>query len=270
MIWFDTLVVVWGLLIGSFLNVCIYRIPRGRSVVREPSSCPHCGTQIRPWHNIPIVSFLLLRGKCAHCGGPISRVYPLVELATAVLFYLAYLKYQTDPAFLVNIFFFSLLMVLIFIDLFERILPDLLTLGGGLVGFLISPFQSEEFLRSDPLLGGEGGIWVDYVHSALGALMGAGILWLVATLYLKIKKIEGMGFGDVKMMGMVGAFLGWRYVWLAIFLGSFIGAVVGFLYIWMLGKGRRYELPFGSFLGLGAIITTLWGQNLVSWYLSLY
>lgn len=260
------IVILFGLVIGSFLNVCIYRIPRQESVVFERSHCPACKTFIQAWENIPLFSFIFLRGKCRHCGAPISWVYPTVEVATAGLIYLLFLKYGFESPFFLNAALFCMLVVLFFIDLFERILPDIITLSGMAAGILLSPFQSSEFIRGDPFLGTPQSLGSTYLHSSIGALLGGGILWVVAIAYLKIKKIEGMGFGDIKMMAMVGAFLGWRYAWLTVFFGSLIGAVVGSIYIYTWGKGTRYELPFGTFLAIGAVATTLWGPAVVAWY----
>ncbi|MFQ5738914.1 MAG: prepilin peptidase [Acidobacteriota bacterium] len=255
------LVVAFGLALGSFLNVCIYRIPRGLSVILPRSHCPQCDHKIRPWENIPLLSYLFLGGRCGSCGRPIGWVYPAVEALTALLMYLLFLKYGFSFSLMVNAIAFSLLVVLIFIDLFERLLPNPLTLGGMVLGFLLAPLQSSEFfIASTPSL------WEPYWQSFLGALIGGGVLWAVAKAYFKVRKVEGMGFGDIKMMAMVGAFLGWRFAWLTIFLGSLMGAVVGAFFIYSSGKDRRYELPFGSFLGVGAVIATLWGRDLLSWY----
>ncbi|MGH9340117.1 MAG: prepilin peptidase [Acidobacteriota bacterium] len=252
------LVIVAGLVLGSFLNVCIYRIPRGQSIVSPGSRCPQCERPVHPWHNVPVLSYLWLRGKCAQCGKPISAVYPTVEILSATIYYMLFLKYGFGAPFFINVLLFSLLVVLVFIDLFERILPDVITLPGLLLGFLLAPVQSSEFFAyAGP---------ARYLESFLGMLAGGGTLWLVAFLYLRLRKIEGMGFGDVKMMAMVGAFLGWRFAWVTIFLGSLLGAVIGSLYIFALQKGQRYELPFGTFLGGGAVIATLWGPALVQWY----
>ena len=267
MYWPDILVILFGLAVGSFLNVCIYRLPRHRTIVLDRSRCPHCNTPLKPWDNIPLLSFLLLKGSCRTCRGRISWVYPLVEGLTALLFYLLFLKYHFGTPFFVNLVFFAMLVVLIFVDVFERILPDIITLGGLVLGLLVSPLQSGEFFEADGM--GLNAPWGIYLQSLLGIAAGAGVLWSVAMFYLKLRKIEGMGFGDIKMMGMVGAFLGWRSVWMTIFMGSLMGAVAGSIYIFLLGKGARYELPFGTFLGVGAILTTLWGPDLVEWYLSL-
>lgn len=262
----DVFIIALGLVAGSFLNVCIHRLPRRESIVRPRSRCPHCQAPIRWWENIPVFSYALLRGACRHCSQPISWVYPGVEIFTALLFYSLFLKYGLDSALLANMVFFGMLVALIFIDLFERLLPNVITLTGVVIGFAVAPWQSSEFFRHPQALGVSGVIWSQYLDSAFGILMGGGFLWGVAEAYRRVKKIEGMGFGDIKMMAMVGAFVGWRYAWLTILLGSLLGALVGAGYIYAAGKGRRYELPFGSFLGAGAIASTLWGRDLLAWY----
>lgn len=261
------LIIGLGLVMGSFLNVCIYRIPQKRSIVHEGSSCPHCRRTIRPWENIPVLSFLILRGRCRSCEIGISWFYPTVELATPLLFYLLLLKFGMSSPLLVNMVFFGLLIVLIFIDLFERILPNMVTLGGLVLGFLVSPLQSNEFFKLPQIFVGEPAPWTHYIYSMAGIMVGGGFFWLVAVFYRKVRKQEGMGFGDIKMIAMVGAFLGWQYTWLTILVGSFLGAMVGSVYIYAFGRGRQYELPFGSFLGVGAIVSTLWGEDLLRLYL---
>jgi leader peptidase (prepilin peptidase) / N-methyltransferase len=267
MLWAYLFVIAFGLVIGSFLNVLIHRVPLGKSVVRPSSRCPGCHESIRPWHNVPVVSFLLLRGKCAYCGRPISWRYPLVELSTALLFFLLFTKYGFSAPFVINAVLVSLVLVLMLIDLSHRLLPNVITFPGMLFGLAVSPLQSNVFFHTDvqapyspePL---------NYIYSAVGIVLGGGILLVVAKVYLMLRKIEGLGLGDVKMMAMVGAFLGWRYAWLSIFLGSFLGALIGSVYIYLWQRGSRYELPFGSFLGIGAISCTLWGPDLVAWYVS--
>ncbi len=261
-------VILFGLVIGSFLNVCIHRIPRSQSIVRPRSHCPHCNHLIRPWENVPILSFLFLRGKCSKCKAAISWVYPLIEFLTAVGFYLLFLKYGLTAPFWINAAFFSALIILIFIDLFHRILPDVITLGGTIAGLLLSPLQSPEFLLG-PFGFDPSGPMSRPLNSMLGIALGAGILWLTARFYLAWRKVEGMGFGDIKMMAMVGAFLGPTFAFLTIFLGSLSGAVVGMAFIRLARKDRRYELPFGTFLGFGAIVSVLWGSRLITWYLGL-
>lgn len=264
----DLAVLLAGLIVGSFLNVCIYRLPKGLSVVSPRSACPQCGRPIRPWENIPVLSYVWLGGRCRGCGGRISWVYPAVELITAALFWLLYRRFGLSPEAALNALFFSVLVVLLFIDLFERILPDRLTLGGMAAGFLFAPWQHPEFLAGAGSLSMGGAVFSSYLNSLLGIAVGGGFLWLVAELYLRWRKIEGMGFGDVKMMGMVGAFLGWQYAWMTILLGSLLGAVGGGAYILLAGRDRRYELPFGSFLAVAAVVVTLAGPSAWGWYLS--
>jgi len=264
--WIDLFVVLFGLVIGSFLNVCIHRIPRGQSVVRPRSRCPSCGHAIKAWENIPLVSYLVLRGRCSKCGARISWVYPAVEALTAGSFYLLFLKYGFGSPFWLNAVFFSLLIALTFIDLYHRILPDVITLGGTAAGFLLVPLQSAEFFAKPATSWLGDVITARYFESLLGIVLGGGLLWAAAKLYLTVKKVEGMGLGDVKMMMTIGAFIGWRFAWLTVFLGSLVGAVIGLLFIYASGRDRRYELPFGSFLGIAAVVATLWGKELIEWY----
>ncbi len=265
--WTVVLVGTAGLLVGSFLTVCILRVPLGRSVVRPRSSCPQCENRIRVWDNIPVLSYLFLRGKCRDCGGRISWVYPVVELCTAALFLLLWHQFGLTSPFFINLVFFCLLLVLAFIDLFHRILPDVLTFSGLLLGLLVSPFQVPGFFHWNISDSASVPIWTNYPLSLLGILVGGGLLWLVSVIYHKATGVEGMGFGDVKMLAMMGAFLGWRLALLAIFLGSATGALVGTVFILILGKGRRYPLPFGTFLAVGAMMAALWGNLLLRWYL---
>lgn len=260
------IVFLFGLVIGSFLNACIYRIPRQESIVRPPSHCPHCRALIRPHHNIPLLSFLLLRGRCASCGESISWRYPAVELLTGVVFVLLYLKFGISSPFLVNVVFASALLVLSVIDLYERILPDVITLPGIVIGWILAPFQAPEFLGHP--------VWIttpalnQMANSLLGVLVGGGFLWVVAWLYLRVRGIEGLGFGDIKLMAMIGAFIGWQFAWLTIFFGSFLGAIIGAIFILTVARDSRYWLPFGTFLGTGAILVTLYGTRFMDWYLS--
>jgi leader peptidase (prepilin peptidase) / N-methyltransferase len=267
MLWAYLFVIAFGLVIGSFLNVLIHRIPLKESVVRPSSHCPGCNEPIRPWHNVPVLSFLLLRGRCAYCGMRIPWRYPLIEAATGLLFALLFAKYGFSTPFIVNAVLVSLVLVLMMIDLAHRLLPNVITFPGLLFGLAVSPLQFNAFFHTD-LAAPYSVEPLNYVYSLLGIILGGGILIAVAQLYLLLRKIEGLGLGDVKMMAMVGAFLGWRYAWLSIFLGSFIGAIIGSLYIYLRRKGSRYELPFGSFLGMGAMASVLWGPDLVAWYLS--
>ena len=262
-------------MVGSFLNVCIYRIPHGESIVLPSSHCPHCGSDIRPYDNIPVLSFLLLAGKCRICGERISWQYPVVELLTALLFSVTVAKVGPDLRTFVFWAFFSALVVLILIDLKERILPNVITLPVVLAGLACSLFSPVNDGTARDLLSLLG--WTipnvrlcSFLDSMIGALVCGGFLWAVAEAYFRIRRIEGLGFGDIKLMGMVGAFLGLKLALFTIMLGSFLGAIVGFAFIRLTGKDSRYELPFGSFLGVSTIVAALWGREVIQWYLNFH
>ena len=263
-----------GLKIGSFLNVCIVRIPRRQSIVSPRSFCTHCGRALKPYDNIPLISFLLLRGKCRFCKGTISWQYPVVEALTTALFWGALVSYGLQWKTAVLLVFFSALIVLVFIDLNHRLLPDVITLPGIALGIVLSPWVGVEDDLGTALLQlaglpDSGGRWGWLMSSLLGALVCGGFLRLVGAVYFKLKKVEGLGGGDPKLMGMVGAFLGVKLGLLTIMLGSVLGALIGMAYIRMTGKDYRYPLPFGSFLGIAAIGAALWGEQLLSWYLGI-
>jgi leader peptidase (prepilin peptidase)/N-methyltransferase len=254
-----------GLVIGSFLNVCIYRLPRDGSVVRPRSYCPACRRPIAWFDNIPVLSYLLLGGRCRHCGAPISLRYPGVELATAALFACAVWMQGLTLAGAKLCVFASLMMVLIFADLEARILPDEFTLGGigiGLAFSLLLPVEpglAAAFLPTAP----PRLIWLG--ESALGAGLAAGALWLVGWLYEKVRGRPGLGLGDVKMVGAIGAFLGLRQAMLVLLAGSLMGSVIGLGYILLAGKdASRYELPYGSFLGAAALATAYFAAALTA------
>ncbi|HEV8132281.1 MAG TPA: prepilin peptidase [Acidobacteriota bacterium] len=270
------LVFLFGLVIGSFLNVVIARVPERQSVITPRSRCPHCSTPIAPYDNIPVLSFLWLRGRCRHCREKIAILYPVVELLTGLAFVAAYGKFDWTPSFPLNALFFSALIALIFIDLRHRILPDIITLPLILIGLFLSYIQDPSLIESrflarlfDLQMPWQR-IAVHATASLLGILLGGGALWAVAVAYLKLRKIEGMGMGDVKLMAAVGAFLGWSLAWLTIFIGSLLGAIIGSAYIASRRKGLQYELPFGTFLGFAAIVSALWGPDLIDWYSSFY
>lgn len=271
----DILFILIGLLIGSFLNVCIARLPEGESVVFPNSRCPKCGTAIRAFDNIPVVSYLLLGGKCRSCRGTISWQYPVVEALTALTFWAAYYFVGFQLKTLLLLVFFSAIIVLIFIDLNHRILPDTITKPGivmGLVFSLLAPVQDGTAAFVSSLMGFpiEHPMLLSFLDSLIGALVCGGFLWFVAEAYFRIRKMEGLGLGDIKLMGMVGAFLGVRLALLTIMLGSFMGAVIGLIYIKFAGKDGRYELPFGSFLGVAAIISALRGAQMIGQYTGLF
>lgn len=246
-------VFVVGAAIGSFLNVCIYRIPAGESIVSPRSRCPQCLTPIR-WHqNIPLLSYALIRGRCANCHAPISLRYPLVEALTGLLFLLVFLRYGLHPVTLVFWLFAAALVAITFIDLDHQIIPDVISLPGIVVGFACS--------FAVP--------WMTWLDSLLGIVIGGGSLYLVAVGYELLTKKEGMGFGDVKMLAMIGAFLGWKAVFPVIFLSSLAGTLVGVPLMLIKRADGKLAIPFGPFLALGALVMVLWGPLLLRWYFGL-
>ncbi len=246
--------VAFGLLIGSFLNVCIYRIPRNLSIVFPSSRCPYCNTAIRPWDNIPVISYLFLGGRCRNCKAKISLRYPLVEALNAFLYAAVVWRYGIGWGSVVYAVLCSSLVAITFIDLEFQIIPDRITLAGipiGLAaGFFLLP---DPFMRAD-LLG--------YKASLIGMITGGGLFYLVAVL-----SRGGMGGGDIKMMAMVGSLMGWKSVLLTTFLGSLAGSLIGVFLMVFKGRGRKTKIPFGPFLALGAVITLFFGQEILLWYL---
>jgi len=255
-------VCIVGLLVGTFLNVCICRISQNQ-LVKLWSRCSNCERSIPVWKNVSVFSYIFLSAKCSGCGIRISWFCPVVEIVTVLSFYLLFVKYGFVPPLVINAIFFSFLIILIFVDLFDRVLPNSVTFLGIIVGWLFSPLQSSIFLN-EICMNLSFFNWTHYIWSSLGILISGGFLWAVATLHLKFQKGEGLGVGDIKMMSMVGAFLGWQYAFLTIFLASLLGVFIGVLFIATYHKGKAYELPFGSFLGVGAMITTLIGPKLFS------
>jgi leader peptidase (prepilin peptidase)/N-methyltransferase len=247
------LIGVVALAVGSFLNVCIYRLPRGESLVHPRSRCPHCGRALAWFDNVPIISWLALRGRCRQCGRPIAWRYPVVELATACTWIL--IAWLTPPGVLLasRLVLATALIVLFMIDLEHQILPNVITLPGIAVGFLFS-------LVAPP----------GPVASIAGALLGAGILYGIAAGYYMLRGEEGMGMGDVKMLAMLGAFLGWKAVLLTLVLSSFAGAIAGVLLMVISRESLRYALPFGTFLALGALVAMLAGDGIIAWYAGFY
>lgn len=242
-----------GLALGSFLNVCIYRIPLKKSIVSPPSVCPNCGERIRFYDNIPLISYLLLLGKCRHCRHPISWEYPLVEAVTGVLTLGLFIRYGLSYQFLILLLFVAILVTISFIDLHHKIIPDLLSLPGIVMGWLGSLVLGDLFWRD----------------ALIGSLAGGGALFLVALIYHRLTGREGMGGGDIKLLAMIGAWMGWRPLPFIVLVSSLTGAIVGSLFILMARKGYRFRIPFGPFLSLGAIIYLFFGLRLTSWYFHL-
>jgi leader peptidase (prepilin peptidase)/N-methyltransferase len=272
---FTFLSFAWGACIGSFLNVCVYRIPRELSVVTPRSFCPHCHKQIAWYHNIPLFSFIFLGAKCAYCGGKISPRYFLVELLTAVLFLLVWFKFDLadgprrfhlDPIVhwqLVPIYWLVIMGLILgtFVDFEYMIIPDRVTIGGIFAGLALSALV--------PALHDETGILRGLMMSAMGAAIGWGILWSVATLGTMVLKKEAMGFGDVKLMGAIGAFLGWRAVLFTIMISSFAGSVVGVTLVLMRKREMQGRIPYGPYLALAALLWIFWGPIVWDAYLHL-
>ncbi len=244
---------VLGAVVGSFLNVCIWRLPAGASIVYPPSHCPTCGVGIRVRDNVPVLSYLLLRGRCHACRGSISVRYPAVEVLTAAMFAALLHKFGLSPLFGIYAVFIAALIVISFIDLDHQIIPDVISLPGIAIGLLLSAL-------------GDG---VPLVDSVLGAVLGGGLLYVVAFGYHAWTGREGMGGGDIKLLAMIGAFLGWRGVLVTLFLGSFTGALVGTALIIARGTDARLPIPFGPFLALGAVSALFFGNELIQWYLQI-
>jgi leader peptidase (prepilin peptidase)/N-methyltransferase len=267
-------VFVLGLLIGSFLNVCIVRIPAGKSIVLPASACPKCGAPIRPYDNIPVLSYLFLSGKCRGCRTKISPMYPTVEILNGALYLVCYLAFGMTLETLKWAIFASILLILVFTDLRERILPDVINFTGFAIALVLSLFLPPadgaaqwlatryfDFPPPMPV--------ISLADAIFGAAFGSGVLWAISEGYFRLRKREGMGLGDVKMMLMAGAFLGLKRTVLTILLGSILGSIIGVAFIAIRRKGSDYELPFGTFLGAGALIVVFFGTPFVNWYMSL-
>jgi leader peptidase (prepilin peptidase)/N-methyltransferase len=242
---------VFGLVLGSFYNVVIHRLPREESIVWPGSHCPRCGHPLALKDNLPLVSFLLLRGACRYCQASISLRYPLVEGVTGAAAVFFGWRYGLSWAFLQAFLFFSALLVISFIDLSHQIIPDVISYPGMVVGLFFS------WLTGNPGL----------VSALIGWVLGGGILWLVAAGYGLLTGKEGMGGGDLKLLAMIGAFLGWPGVLVTLFSAALIGSLVGVILMLVWKKERTYAVPFGPFLSAGAVIHLFFGPSLIRWYL---
>lgn len=261
---------LFGACVGSFLNVCVYRIPRDESVVKPRSHCPHCDRLIAWYDNVPVLSYLLLRGECRHCGGRISPRYMLIEVLVAVLFTLVWLLYGLleregsyvmllDPLIPVYWLAISGLVVGTFVDFEHYIIPDRITLGGIAAGLLLSGLV--------PQMHGTASRMASFESGLIGALVGGGLLWGVGFLGKLILKKEAMGMGDVKLLAAIGAFLGWQAVLFTVIISSFAGSIVGVSLIAMGGKKWQSRLPYGPYIALGALLWMLWGSDWWTAYL---
>jgi leader peptidase (prepilin peptidase) / N-methyltransferase len=242
-----------GLAIGSFLNVCIYRLPRHESLAFPASHCTSCGRPLRWYENIPVLAWVALRGRCRTCGARISAIYPVIELATAAIAVLWYWYFGPSVLLISRVLFAFAMLVLFVIDLQHRILPNVITVPGVIAGFLFSLFAPP-----------------GWSASLIGLLAGGLGLFLLAEGYYRIRGEEGLGMGDVKMLAMIGAFLGWKLMVLTLVLGSFLGSLVGVLIIATRAGNLKYALPFGTFLALAALSACIVGDSVVAWYLGFY
>lgn len=256
-------VFLFGLVIGSFLNVCIYRLPRDLSIVRPRSSCPNCKNPVAWYDNVPVLSYLWLGRKCRHCKAPISWRYAAGELLAASLFLIFYFRFQGNWGWmLIGWFLSAALIVCTFIDFDYFIIPDEISLPGIALGLLVHVVF--------PALTGHSGHVAALVWSALGAVAGGGLLWLVAVIGRRLYGKDVMGMGDVKLMAMIGAFLGWKLVLLAIFMGSLAGSIVGICLVLSKKSGWQSRIPFGPYLSVGSLLALLVGDPLVRWYWTLF
>ena len=250
----EFLTFLFGLCVGSFMNVCIFRLPNSQSIVHPRSMCPTCGNMIKFYDNIPVLSFLLLKRKCRYCNAPISFRYPLVEIMGGFFAVCVYLKFGITLEGLIYYFFIVALLVITFIDIDHQIIPDRITLPGIPLFFLASFAVSA----------------IGYKDSILGFLVGGGSLFAVAWAYHLLTKREGMGGGDIKLLAMIGTLVGWQGVLFTIFVASAVGTFAGVLSMIGQAKGSKLAVPFGPFLSIGAITYIFFGPELIIWYLNLF
>ena len=252
--WLELLTVtLFGLCIGSFLNVCAYRLPLGESIVFPGSRCTSCGRMLSWFDNLPVLSWVVLGGRCRTCKAPVSWMYPTVEAVTSLVFVITYLTYGPTLLGVVRVVFACALIVLFVTDLQHKILPNVITLPGIVLGFASSFFLPP-----------------GWVSSLIGLLIGGGFLYAIAEAYYRIRGQEGLGMGDVKLLAMIGAFLGWKLVLLTLVLASFTGSLAGGVLI-ASGRGSmKYALPFGTFLAVGALFAATWGDPIADWYFRFY
>lgn len=242
-----------GLALGSFMNVCIYRIPLEKSIIRPSSSCPNCGKKIRFYDNIPLISYLLLLGRCRHCHHPISWRYPAIEAITGLLSLALFIRYGLSLQYLLFLLFAATLVTISFIDLDHQIIPDVLSIPGIVAGLAAAFIPGH----------------VSWFDSIIGIIGGGGALFLVGLIYEKLTGKQGMGGGDVKLLAMIGAWMGWRSLPFVLLVSSLTGAIIGSVFLLAAGKGYRVRIPFGPFLSLGALFYIFFGPQLTNWYINL-
>jgi len=236
---------VLGLIVGSFLNVCIHRLPRNESLITPSSRCPSCHHPVRWWDNIPVISFMILGGRCRDCGRPISWRYPIVEFVNGIGYLLLVWRFGVGGQTVIYALLYSSLLVITFIDLDHQIIPDRITLPGMIVGLIASSLI----------------LPIGFLDGLIGLLLGGALFYGVA-----VASRGGMGGGDIKLIAMIGAFLGWKQALLTIFIGALAGSVIGLFLMAFRGKSRKYPVPFGPFLSLGAVVSLFAGPVIWSWY----
>jgi leader peptidase (prepilin peptidase)/N-methyltransferase len=269
------IVFLFGLIVGSFLNVCIVRLPREQSIVSPRSQCPRCRTLIRWYDNIPLISFIALGGKCRSCGLPISWRYPLVELLNGLLYLWAYAAFGLTGETGMAMALCSALLVITFIDLDHQIIPDVITIPGMIIGLLAAPLfmsalEPPMAFSLGRLLPSAGTYLTGFVNSLVGLVLGAAPLFIIGWLWEKFRKVEAMGGGDVKYMGMVGSFLGWKGAFLTIMLGALTGSIVGMTLIALKKHQADKVIPFGPYLAFGTLLTLFYGADIIGWYFGFF
>ncbi len=248
------IILLFGLCIGSFLNVCIYRLPLLKSIVFPGSICPYCDRKIRFYDNIPVISYIFLRGKCRFCSAPIAVRYPMVEIMSGLIAVGIFLRYGVAVEGIIYFVFVSILLVITFIDIDHQVIPDIITLP-GIPLCLFASFALPS---------------LKFIDSILGLLFGGGSLLAVAWLYALIAKKEGMGGGDIKLLAMIGAILGWKGVLFTVFISSATGSIVGIIVMLRMKKNMKLAIPFGPFLSIGAMAYIFFGPELIEWYFRIW
>lgn len=256
---------ILGSVIGSFLNVCIYRIPMGEQIITGRSKCPHCGHIIKWYDNIPLLSYLILRARCRYCNERISFKYPVVEAITGIYLCLVWRYFNSDIWLSLIYFLYGAFLIIgSFIDIDFMIIPDRITIGGIAIGLIVSTVYPQLFHQDI--------FWKGFLESFISVLISGGVLYGIAVAGSIIFRKEAMGMGDVKLLGMMGSFLGWQRAVGSIFVASFIGAIVGVIIhiFFRKEKLREVKIPFGPYLSLGSVILLFWGEDLLRWYLGLF
>ncbi|MBW1805533.1 MAG: prepilin peptidase [Deltaproteobacteria bacterium] len=244
---------LFGMILGSFLNVCIYRVPRKRSIVNPPSSCPQCGEGIRFYDNIPVISYIMLMGRCRNCRQSIPVQYPLVELIAGLLSLSLFTRYGLSSSYPLYLLFSLSLVVISFIDLQHKIIPDVISLPGIVCGLAASIIFGQ----------------ISWLDSLIGIIAGGGVLYLIAVIFERMTGKVGMGGGDIKLLAMIGAWMGWPALPFVVLISSLTGVIIGSVSLLLSRKGLRTRIPFGPFLAIGALAYLFFGRELVSWYFRL-